>query len=382
MAWDNMRTGSPREFIPVKISPEGKPIQRILLKGNDHEIGLQRGRELREDIQGKWAWMEPFFDIWYGLPRARWDEVAAKAEINAWKYFPWMAEQVEGMAEGSNLPLRDILLMNYYGVISSAAGNWCSSVAVRQSETGPLLGQNLDIGWGDFYYMEEQQSRSAHPILGDMRLGLCWTPCGINAQGLAVASSFLPTPGQAKRPWDFSGMPYHFIPRLVLRQCGSVVEAVTCLKELPPTIPSGGGYQLNLIDSSGEMAVVDKTGDRTVVRQCEPDLNFTANCTLDEEFELWRQGDQPDLASANLKRDALERVNRIREEWAALQGRPATADWLRKLMASNTGAGALCRTSEVAYSRLSFIFSPSKLTMDIANGPPDRTPYEHVTFAG
>lgn len=368
-----MKPGDPHEFVPAKISREGEAIYRLFLKGSDREMGLRRGRELKEDIRSKWAWMESFYDTGYGLPRAKWDEVAAKAEANSRRRFPWMADQMEGMAEGSGVSLRDILLMNYYGLVW-ASGNWCTSVAVRHTEEGPLLGQNLDIGYGDFYYMEEQQSKAAHPILSDMGLGLCCSPCGVNAEGLAVASSGLPAPGQAKRPWDWDGVPYQFLPRLVLRCCGSVAEAIEYLKGLPSTIPSGGGYQLSLLDASGAMAVVDKTGDRTVARQCEPDLNFTCNCAFDEEFELWRMG------APGSYPDGVARAVHIRQEWAALQGAQPTRDWLVGLMRGNTGPGALCRTNDKGYTRLSFVLSPVSRAMDIANGPPDRTPYAHATF--
>jgi predicted choloylglycine hydrolase len=369
-----MRTGAPSEFIPTTISREGQPIYRVVLKGSDREIGLRRGRELREDLHRKWDWMEPFFDTWYGLPRAKWDATADRLDANARKYIPWMAEQMDGMAEGSGLSLRDLLLTNYYGLIWSTAGNWCTTVAVRQTEEGPLLGQNLDIGYGDFYYMEEQHPEHAHAVMGDRKLGLCWTPTGMNAKGLAVGSSNLGAPGQAHRPWSLDGLPFHFLPSLILRECASVAEATAFLRALPPTIPSGGGYQMNLVDSSGAMAVVDKTGERTVVRQCEPDLNFTSNCTLDEEFEQWR------LGAPGGNPDGQERVDRIRKEWAALKGQRPTREWLMNLMRSHTGDGHICRTNDRGYSRIGFILSPAKLTMDISNGPPDRTPYERMTF--
>ena len=359
----------------MTITPKGQPIFRLRAAGSDHEIGLQRGRQLARDIHRMWEWMESRLRGMYGLPCANWDEVAMRCEANLKQTALWLQEQIAGMSETSGVSVRNLLLMNFYGLIWSNAGNWCSSVAVRDTDAGPLLGQNLDIGAEDFYYAEEVHPRGAHATLSDAMLGMCWSPCGINDAGLAVGSSNLPAPGPAQRPWNWDGVSYHFLARLVLRNCGTVAEAIDYLRSLPPTIPSAGGYQLNLLDATGTMAVVDKTNDRTVVRQCEDGLNFTTNCALDEEFERWRLGEEPFNA------DGRARAARIRSEWRKLNAARPTRRWLADLLRSDQGEGCLCRWNERGNSRLSFLFSPVNHTMDLSNGPPNRTAYEHFEFS-
>lgn len=151
-----------------------------------------------------WGWMKPRLSTVYGLPTTKWDEVAAASEWNLQAVIPWMEAQLAGMAAGSGLPMRDLLLMNNYGLIWSNDGNWRSSVAVKETEEGPLLGQNLDLGSEDFYYLEEVHADGAPAVLCERMVGMCHSCCGINAAGLAVASSNLSSPGQRREPWKWS----------------------------------------------------------------------------------------------------------------------------------------------------------------------------------
>ncbi len=364
-----------RKFIPDRIAPEGRPVFRLSLAGaTDYEIGRQRGLELAEDLRRMWVWMDSLMRDEYGFPEALKARVADNLIEGQARTFPWVIEQISGMAESSSLALRDAVLINCYGLILANAGAWCTSIALRESEEGPLLGQNLDISTEDFYYAEEVRPVRTCATLANAMAGMCWCACGLNEAGLAVASSFLPAPGRREIPWNWDGTPFHFLPTLTLRECESTNEAVRFLQSLPAVIPSGGGYQLNLLDAGGETVVVDMVADRTVVRRCEKSLNFTTNSTPDEQFELWRLGKPGGYP------DGIERAARIRREWAALRNRTPDRGWLTGLLGCPTGPGALCHTDKRGYSRLSLVISPVKRTVDISNGPPDRTPYEQLSL--
>ncbi len=361
-------------FVPRRITPRGRPMLLLKLAGTHTEIGRQRGHALGEDMRQFQDWLRHFILRVMEFPESKLDALATRLEKNLVHNAPWMLEEIHGMSEASDVPVRNILHANFYALIGDAMGNWCSSVAVRQSDQGPLLGQNLDIGPEDFHYVEEWRPtvRGARAVLRHMKVTMCRHECGINDAGLAVASSNLPASMQHEKPWDWNGTHFHFLPTFVLRNCASVAEAIEYLRGLPPTIPSSAGYQLNLLDASGNMAVVDKTNDRTVVRQCEPDLNFTSNCTLDDEFERWL------LGAPNP--DGRARVARVLREWKQLNGSRPTRKWLETLMRTDSGDGCLCRWSKSGYSRLGFIFSPTAGTMDISNGPPSQVTYERCTF--
>src|SRR5436190_21327077 len=131
------------QVVPRKITPRGKPIFRLKLAGTDHEIGLRRGEELAEDLHAFWVWMQYLIAKVAEVPTDRWDEFAARLEKNLSRNTPWMLEQIHGMAQGSGLSVRDLILCNFYGLVGECAGNWCTSVVVRRSSEGPLLAQNL-----------------------------------------------------------------------------------------------------------------------------------------------------------------------------------------------------------------------------------------------
>jgi len=359
-------------FVPKIISSKGEPIYRLSLAGSDYDIGLALGEELAGDMHLRRDWLDHFFTKVCEFPVDRWDKAADTLEKYLQRKFPWMLAEVNGMAIGSGLPLRHLLMANFYSLISSENGNWCTSLAIRESDEGPLLGQNLDIGPEDFYYAGQRDPVDGHATLSYGMLNVCHSASGVNDAGLAVGSSNLPAIARGGDAWDMDGVYFHFLPSLVLRDCANVTEAVEYLRGLAPIIPSSAGYQLNMIDAAGFMAVVDCTGVKRVVRQCQEDLNYTSNCTLDTVFEQWRLG-KPNV-------DGLARAERIQDEWRRLDGGRPTCRWLKELLATDSGDGCLCRWSEVGYSRLSFIFSPVKKTMDIANGPPNRVPYEHFSL--
>ena len=363
-----------------KITRKGEPFYVFRAAGSDYEMGLDKGRQMAADIEAMWELFRPNMDTWVGMDpddrRGTYEWLRDNLERAA----PWMAEQMRGAADGSGVSIERVYLLNHYGVLWVANGVFCSSVALRAAESGPVLGQNLDIGADDIYFVEELRPSKGCATLSDGMAAMCWSPTGINEFGLAVGSSMLGTPTrQGAKPIP-NGVPYHFLPRLVLRNCADVNEAVEYLKSLTSVIPPGGGYQLNIIDKAGNMAVVDKSEDRTVARQCGDGINFTTNCSLDTEFETWRTGGQPTEA------DYLARAKNIREVYRAAKG-GVTVEWLKGLLRGHEGPGRLCRHGDMeigsgGYSRLSAVYYPCDLKMEITNGWPCENEYQKFRFVG
>ena len=361
-----------------KTTRKGEPFYVFRAAGSDYEIGLAKGRQMAADMEAVWEVFRPNMETWVSSAPDEPRRTCEWLRDNLEKIAPWMAEQLRGAADGSGVSIERVYLLNHYGVLWVANGIFCSSVALRETEAGPILGQNLDIGSDDNYFVEELRPSEGRATLSDGMAAMCWSPIGINAAGLAVGSSMLCSPTrQGAKPIP-NGVPFHFLPRLVLRSCADVNEAVEYLKSLTPVIPPGGGYQLNLVDKAGNMAVVDKSEDRTVVRQCADGLNFTTNCSLDAEFESWRTGSQPTDA------DYLARAESIREHYAATNG-DLTVEWLKGLLRGHEGPGRLCRHGEMeighgGYSRLSAVCYPRDLKMEITNGWPCVNEYQEFSL--
>ncbi|MDO8586507.1 MAG: C45 family peptidase [Armatimonadota bacterium] len=350
---------------------KGEPFYLFRAAGSDYDIGLAKGREMAADILAAWDLFKPNMDAW---TRGRPEETCEWLRRNLELHIPWMGEQIRGMADGSGISEDTVMVLNHYGVLWSGGGLFCSSVAVRETEVGPVLGQNLDIGSDDIYFVEELRPADGFATLSDGMAGMCWSPTGVNERGLAVASSMLGSPRrEGARPVP-RGFPFHFLPRLVIRHCADVPEAIQYLKELTPTIPPGGGYQLNLLDSAGNMAVVDKIEESAVVRQRQDGMNFTTNFSLDAELENWRTG------GGETEPNHAARARNIMDRHRAAQG-SLSLQWLIDTMRGHEGDGRLCRhgtedTGGGGYSRLSFLYYPRERRAEITNGRPCCNEYQ------
>ena len=356
-----------------RVTRKGEPFYFFHAAGTDYEIGLTKGEQMAADIIGAWEFFEPCMAEQFGTPVGRYQETYEWLRQNLETIAPWMVEQICGMAEGSGLAVDRAFLLNHYGVLWCASGLFCTSVAIGDTVEGPVLGQNLDIGDDDLYFVEELHPQNGFATLSDGMAGMCWSPTGINERGLAIGASNLASPArQGTRPIT-PGMPYHFLTRLVLRECACVAEAVEYLAKLTPVIPPGGGYQLNLLDSAGNMAVVDKSEDRTVVRQCEIGMNFTTNYSLDADLENWRTCGEATEVSFTARSENI--CSRYRSQNGKL-----SREWLIDILQSHADRGRLCchGTDDVggAYTRLSFIYCPSDGSAQISNGLPCVNKYQ------
>ncbi len=367
-----------------KITAKGEKFYYFESAGSDYEVGLAKGKVMADDIAGAWEFFLPRMGKEFGTPSEKYEKTYRWLRKNLEQSASWMVEQMEGMAAGSGISIEKIFLINHYGLLWSAGGIderildeiACSSVSTITKDAGAVLAQNLEIGADDLYFVEKISSDGAAAILSGGMAGMCFSPCGINSQGLAVGSSNLSAISQKdNRDLNF-GAHYHFLPRMVLHECGTTKDAIAYLKSLPATIPPAGGYQLNIIDRTGEMAVVDKTNEFSVVRKCFDDFNFTTNCSLDEELEAWRtgltKGERDTTKSCYARSDMLKR-------WWEKQKEEVLLDDIKQLMRRHQMPGALCRHSPHepnAYTRLSFLFFPNEGRMLITNGHPCCNEYQ------
>jgi hypothetical protein len=358
------------------IAGKGEPFFCLEASGSDREIGKQIGAATAVDISEAWeCWMIPHIIDWFGTPVEKYAETYGWLRRNLEKVSASMAEQIDGIAEGSGFDVEKVWMMNHYGLLWAAHGLFCTSVALRDSDQGPVLGQNLDIGPEDFYFVTKLTFQGGTTILSDAMCAMCWSPTGINDKGLVVGSSNLPSQARRTEKPLAEGVPNHYIPRMTLRACGTTEEAVDFITSLPPVCPATGGYQMNIIDARGEMAVVDKTGPHCVVRQCEKDMNFTSNFSLNEGLEKWRtEGADPGASY-----DCRMRGRNIQAAYEKLNARVPPVQWLEELFRSHDERGPLCGHGDEAsaerYSRLHFIYYPRQRRMRLTNGPPCMNEY-------
>lgn len=363
-----------------QITPKGTKFLFVEAQGSDFEIGKQIGSATAEDIADMWEdFILPRMVKFYGTPAAKYGKTYEWLRKNLENVCPWMVEQINGIASGSGVDIEKVWMMNHYALLWPAHGLFCTSMSVRDSDAGPVLIQNLDIGDEDFCYICKIKPNNGNTTLSDAMCSMCWSPTGINDKGLAVGSSNLSSVARKPKKPLKGGITNNFLPRMVLRQCSTTKEAIKFLKSLPDVCPETSGYQLNIIDKRGDMAVVDKTGPHILVRQCEEGMNFTTNFSLDPDLEGWRTagaGKEQLVKESNF----YDRADKIKHEYKQLGGKKPTIKWLKDLFKSHYGKGRICRHGldcQGGFSRLHFVYYPCEKRVEITNGPPCENEYQY-----
>jgi len=193
-----------------KITSKGEPFYFFYGEGSDYEVGFRMGREMAADILFSWDFFLPRMEEVFGTPPDKYAETYKWLRENLENIAPWMVEQICGMAEGSGISIEKLFILNHYPLLWSSHGLFCSTVAVRDTEVGPVLAQNLEIGSDDLYFVQEIHPENGNAILSCGMAGMCFSSTGINSCGLAVGSSNLPSPVREGEKPHSGGVPYFY----------------------------------------------------------------------------------------------------------------------------------------------------------------------------
>jgi isopenicillin-N N-acyltransferase-like protein len=229
-----------------------KAVPLIQVKGSPRQRGREQGEGAREQIGRMVASYQSFFRAASGMS---WDEgvvASRKFLVYAEAAFPYLVQELQGIAEGAGVPFQDVWLLNCYeGVMDTAGGRGgCTCMALRQEHTDTghvLMAHNED--WisqdRENIYLVRADPTEGVPFLG-MSYGGLLVNIGLNAEGIGVAiNSVYPTDGQV-------GVPRIVYSRAVLdaRTIGEAIGA--CL------VPDrDGGYSYLLADANGELYTVE-----------------------------------------------------------------------------------------------------------------------------
>jgi hypothetical protein len=184
---------------------------------------------------------------------------------------PGMLARLEGIAEGSGLPLASLCLMNAMeAFIGSVQGRTvplpigaCSSLAVRGacSRTGePIIARNFDypLLFQPFYTLRESCPRGGFRSLDFVVAPQAGTVDGVNEKGLAITLDYAFVTDPAA--------PNPLVTMLIadaLASCATVEEAV---RRITSSSRWGAGM-LMLADAAGDLASVELSNTREGVRR-------------------------------------------------------------------------------------------------------------------
>jgi hypothetical protein len=195
----------------------------LVLQGGDRERGRQHGASLRAQIHANVA--ELLGDL---LPSA---SPARRGQILAWQarlrafccdHWPWLPEEMQGIAEGAGLDLATVELLNFrawqYDAYHAGA---CSSLAVPDEHGHILTAGTLDDP-RQLYAIVQCRPMTGLRYLSFPIAGTAWANRGMNEAGLALGLSSLICPGVK---FDLERLvPVDLVFRDLLQFCHTVAE--------------------------------------------------------------------------------------------------------------------------------------------------------------
>ncbi len=225
---------------------EGTPVPIIKVSGNHHEVGLQLGRQLKDNLAKKVKKLKE---------SDNWDKVRREAEQNlqiSRKVFPEYIREIEGAAESSGLDLCELFSTvcdELHSDIYSFTGG-CSDLAVTNDVTedgSVLIAHNNDI----LATLQDSITLIHYQVEGEPEI------IAVGAGGLGISvgynSAGISLTGNALYPNDVKvGVPRMLLVRRILasNRIGEAVEA-SILKA------RASNYNQIIADQNGEIYSIE-----------------------------------------------------------------------------------------------------------------------------
>lgn len=214
----------------------------VTLRGSYYEMGKKYGLSLREHD--------------FGLPRISEKRLrlGLRSESLVKEFFPEILDEIQGVADSGELEYDK--LAAFVLTVGSGGGSLCSVFAVANIEK-VFFGRNYDWYYSD---KDDNENYFTMPEKGYQSIGntdiFVGREDGINEKGLAVAMSGIPA-------FATEGINFPTVVRCILDKCATVQEAVELLTEIPHMCT----MSYTLADPTGDMAVVEVSPEKTVVRK-------------------------------------------------------------------------------------------------------------------
>jgi len=161
--------------------------------GTNYDIGFQIGACLKEKLISHNRSRQAFYRKFYRKHNTPLCQIVESSEKLIAKHFPAYLEELKGLADGSTIPLNDILLLGSEETILNGAANRCTTFAYVGSQ-GVILGHNEDWASG---YEDKLYVVKAKPAAGTAFISLAYLGClggssvALNEYGIAFSGNSL-----------------------------------------------------------------------------------------------------------------------------------------------------------------------------------------------
>ena len=233
-------------------------VQVLQIREDSYHIGLETGKALQRNSILTTLEMITKSEIDY-------DSMKSIYEM----YAPHLLDELQGLSEGLEIPLKKAAALFSGFDVPKTEAMGCSTIIskdfyVRNYDFGPLF-------YDGFFSLVQGDQAFASAGYNLQAIG---RHDGVNEKGLVIGLHFV-------SHYDYSvGLSPWTSIRMILDRCSTTDEAIQMLKE----IPHAACYNFSIGDQNGNIAVVEATPTKIVVRR-EQDFISCVNHFQDKELQ-------------------------------------------------------------------------------------------------
>jgi isopenicillin-N N-acyltransferase like protein len=349
-------------------------IPEVRLTGTPYEMGVQHGRELREQIRELSA-------IRFSLACQFADERGVKADVAICKklarehlplhqqQYPEVFDEWRGISDGADMELEDVFFANAltdFQDVLVRSGNvdvhGCTSFAIGAESTASgsaVIGQTWDMhASAERFITIFHREPSDGPRSITLSTAGCLTLVGVNEHGIAIGNNNL-RPNDARPGVIYLAMMHHALRQADWRDA---VATIT-------TAPRASGHNYVMAHESGSRSDIETTAGQFHEFQIDTPWYVHSNHYLAEKL-------QP-LEDETMNRASTQhRLARLSQKLQS-HDEPLTPQSLRELLADHEGGEdlAICRhgEGEAARSCAFVVVDPKERTLWAGLGPACQT---------
>ncbi len=367
----------------------------VYAAGTPREVGLAHGQAARDLIEANLQLYFHRFQKEWGLPREEILRRARMYEAVIWDQEPDYGDALEGVAEGSGLPLEDLIALNVrYEIVYSEHTKLgkaqrgapppgeCTSFAVLPERAGGrlVLAQNWDWIPGIRGLVLQTRVRDGPEVLAFTEAGIVGGKIGLNEHRLGLLINGLLS---NEDDWERLGTPFHV-------RCWRVLQSETVDEARERLEGSAGSCSANFLLAQwggGEAVAVDVESSPVGTAELRPEegvLTHTNHFHCEAELGIW----QPLILEKTSTFDRHDRIGALMAE--RLGSGTFDAEAAIQLLSDHHGRPkSLCRhqedlvdwPEEQRYETVaSVVLDLDARSMLLAPGPPCETEYHRYAL--
>ena len=325
-------------------------------RGAPREMGRQIGEQLRDYIP-------PILEelkIPENYSKPAHHEQGRRLLGNMCRDAPHLAEEMEGIAEGSGIPFETILTYNSIAEMWRAEG--CTDVGFADAPEGVVIGKTNDIGEHNAHY---HIPHLVKPERGDRMLfftwpGTVWVNAGVNESGLGIASASV-----ASTEMEPEGVISNSVYRLAIERARDVREGLRFLHEVRFMC-----HPFNVVigDAAGGLAAVERAVFKMAVRRPEGGAVYAANHWEEAETAPLCTIPEPVLSNSKRRHENLRRL---------ASTVPHTVEGMMSIIRDHNARGGVCQHGDAGmHSSAGYVVVPGQRRIWFAYGRPCEVEFE------